>query len=319
MASPHTGPLILPTAKEVESITKHADGELTFADIVLTGRINEAGGKEYRIDAKPVPDYMLQARGLTPDVNAPRASRFVECINVKSFGVLGKDAKNQGDGWTADTAILDAAGLAPVSGLIKGANLDDKWGPEKLKFAARAVVEGIYGEENLPKSYPSSVSDRLTGPCMVASEIYTGDLGAFAGEKAVIHALGMNYDPSKIHHGFPSVLNADKDTVVAIQAYAYLNVFREILALMQKRPHIRKYRLLPISGGSYSGDFVKDMHEITWAAIYAAVRLMSVEEQESLLASSCTFEMCLFSDFEKYEKAQEEILQRLQALPKETE
>merc|ERR1712107_10097 len=130
---------------------------------------------------------------------------------------------------------------------------------------------------------------------------------------------GMNYDPSKIHHGFPSVLNADRDSVVSIQAHAYCNVFRECLALMQKRPRLRKYRLLPISGGSYAGAFLKDMHEITWAAIYAAVRLMSVEDQEALLATSCTFEMCLFSDFEKYSQAKDDILQRLQALPKEKE
>jgi len=318
MGAQDSGPLVLPTAKEVEAITTAANGELIFADIELTGRTNEAGGKEYRIAPKPVPDDMLRARKL-PDVDVPRASRFVEVIEVKSFGVLGKDAKNEGDGWQADTAICDAAGLAGVSGLIKGEKLDDKWGPKKLKFAAKAIVDGVYGEDKLPECYPSSVSERLTGPGKVASEIYTGDLGAFAGEKTVIHALGMNYDASKIHHGFPSVLNADESIVIAIQSHVYVNVLRECLALMQTRPRIRKYRLLPISGGSYAGTFAKAMPRITWEAIYAAVRLLSVEEQEALLASSCTIDMCLFSDADQYAKAKADILQRLQALPKEKE
>eukprot|EP00440_Ansanella_granifera_P050427 gb/GFBE01054655.1/.p1 GENE.gb/GFBE01054655.1/~~gb/GFBE01054655.1/.p1 ORF type:complete len:382 (+),score=98.09 gb/GFBE01054655.1/:1-1146(+) len=298
IASQGTAPLTVPSSEDVAKLVKATPATACgLLDVVLTGRANSCGGKEYRLEAKPLPEGMLAARS-SPDAKSSEALEFLQKLKVQNYGVLGQNKAGEGPGWKANTAILDAAGFAPVQGLMTQGASDGKWGLGRLKFAARAVAEAIHGQD-LPEAYPGEISEQLVSPGAAGSWVYDGKAGAFEGEKVVVHAIGMNYDLSKAHYGFPTVVNADEASATAIQAFTYANVMKQCLALMKSHtPAIHTWRLLPLSGGSYAGDFAKAMPKITCEAIYAAIRSLSQQEKATLLTSECCFELCLYTEEE---------------------
>ena len=105
----------------------------------------------------------------------------------------------------------------------------------------------------------------------------------------------MNNGPVSVIHvaspDFRSCSGIKREEAMGALAKAYCNVFKEFNCSGLKR-----LRLLPISGGTFSGRFQSQVPALIAEAIQAAYRSLPIPVQATLKAA--TFEMCIYDEDE---------------------
>lgn len=191
---------------------------------------------------------------------------------VKSYGILGLSSKEQkADPPDEDTILVDPAGLPFIRG--------DK-GPKDAKGAAQANYRWL--EIDQADSFPEEVKNAITEECQAKYYAYAD------GKKKCIHVVGPDLRTSD-ERGY--TLNE----AVAKLALAYANVFEEFVTV-GKQQGLTRMRLLPISGGIFSGDFKAQLPEMTARAVQFAYDRLSEDQQHYISKSS--IDMCIFMDSE---------------------
>ncbi|CAJ1328466.1 unnamed protein product, partial [Effrenium voratum] len=141
-------------------------------------------------------------------------------------------------------------------------------GPWGASGAAGANYEwlGIADDE----SFPEDVVEAIQEPLQAKFHAY-GERGA----KKCIHVVGPDFRMKD--RGFT------EDDAVQELALAYSNTLREFCT-----SGLRKLRLLPISGGIFSGPFKDDLPELTVRALQAAFKQMPDAQMRHL--QTCSIE-----------------------------
>lgn len=187
-------------------------------------------------------------------------SRLTARIKVVPYGVLGSSSAGQvALEPSAETAFVDPAGLHHIRG-----------GPGGAGGAAGVIYKwlGIYDSP----AFPEAVRESITKPLQAKFHAY-GD----NGEKKCIHVVGPDF---RTRH-------YTREEAEAELAEAYANVFREFRASGLKR-----LRLLPVSGGIFSGPFGGELPTLTADALAAGFERLSPEEKDWVLAAHV--ELCIF-------------------------
>jgi len=159
-----------------------------------------------------------------------------------------------------ETAFVDPAGLHHIQGN----------GPAGAGGAAGVIYRwlGISQEPSFPLSVTSAIQTSLQAKFHTYGE---------RGEKKCIHVVGPDFRSRRY----------SRAEAVAELSEAYRNVMSEFC-----KTGLQKLRLLPVSGGIFSGPFKKELPAMTAEAVEAAFRQLTSEEQAQMLNSSV--QMCVF-------------------------
>jgi hypothetical protein len=84
-----------------------------------------------------------------------------------------------------------------------------------------------------------------------------------------------------------------KTHAIDLLARVYKNIFRQFA-----QSRLTHLRLLPVSGGIYSGQFQHIMPEITFIAINQAIRKLSKSDYQFLQHRKDTIKMCIFEEIQ---------------------
>lgn len=184
-------------------------------------------------------------------------------LRLKNYGVLGTQLAVNGKevrmAPTPDETVVmvDPAGLHHIHASASGAG-----------GASRSIYRFI----GLVGSFPLQVRQAITRECEAKLHCYNG--------KHVIHVVGPNFTRG----------NWARDDAVGKLAVAYSNVFREFA--VSKKPCLR---LLPISGGIFSGPFAAVFPSMTSEAISAAIATMQSAHPEVFqIISNAHVELCVY-------------------------
>eukprot|EP00438_Fugacium_kawagutii_P034089 Skav232049 [mRNA] locus=scaffold1641:7739:8554:+ [translate_table: standard] len=197
----------------------------------------------------------------------------MDALDVKGYGILGlsnngKQVEPPGE----DTVLVDPAGLPFIQG---------EKGPRDAKGAAQANYKWL--EIDQDESFPKEVKEAITDECKAKYHAYAG------GTKKCIHVVGPDLRNPQV-----------KNEAEAVEklAEAYRNVFREFV-----EHGLTKMRLLPISGGIFSGAFKPELPEMTARAVQTALDELSEAERQHI--NNSRIEMCIFmeSEFEEFVSA----------------
>jgi len=187
-------------------------------------------------------------------------TRILAHAEVVPYGVLGSSSAGPvAPEPDAETAFVDPAGLHHIRG-----------GPGGAGGAAGVIYRwlGIAGE----RSFPEPVKAAVTAPLLAKFHAY----GA-SGEKKCIHVIGP--DLRARHY---TLAKATEEL-----SEAYKNVFAEFYS-----SGLHRLRLLPVSGGIFSGPFGEQLPQITAEALAVGFSKLPEEQQQHLLDSHV--EMCIF-------------------------
>jgi len=203
-----------------------------------------------------------------------RFARFASAVQapiaLKKYGVLGSGLNASGsfvqNGEKPDQSvvIVDPAGLHHIHGTPHGAG-----------GAAGSIYRwlGIY---NSPR-FPTDVQAAITEPTHAKFHAYDQ-------EKLVIHAVGPNFRKESV----------DRKQGVAMLSATYANILREY-----HLSGVHTLRLLPVSGGIFSGPFKNELPEMTREALEAALLTLPGKTREEILkAWPPRLEMCIFAEAE---------------------
>mmetsp|Transcript_83715 Transcript_83715/g.132676 ORF Transcript_83715/g.132676 Transcript_83715/m.132676 type:complete len:224 (-) Transcript_83715:52-723(-) len=163
------------------------------------------------------------------------------------------------------TVLVDPAGLHHIRG-----------GPFGAAGAAGANYQWL--EISEAEAFPEDVQEAITTECQAKYHAYAD------GRKKCIHVVGPDFRDC-----FDD-MDCTIDDAVKKLTLAYGNVFEEFCG----DKSLRKMRLLPISGGIFSGPFKDDLPEITAKAVQAAYDALTAEKKEHIMQSS--IEMCIFME-----------------------
>jgi len=203
-------------------------------------------------------------------------------MSIKPYGVLGVQldslhhfVRQAPEPWGL-TAIVDPAGLRFVHDL----------GPAGAGGASHAIYSWL--RINLDARFPSDVRDGIQKECDAKMHQY--------GEKQVIHVVGPDFSQ------VPWASWQAQQTALQKLTLAYKNILLEFEASKSQR-----LRLLPVSGGIFSGPFHQQLPHLTFQALEKAFRSLPESSQEHLLQrfKDHKLEMCIFqeSDLPSYEAA----------------
>jgi len=203
------------------------------------------------------PKSLVRAAGMEP-VHAE--GRWISCVKVVPYGVLG--SSNTGlvaAEPDAETAFVDPAGLFYIQGDPSGAG------------GAAGV---IYRWLGLTDRFPEPVREGITAPLQAKFHAY--------GERKCVHVVGPDLRARPY----------TRDEAVDELSEAYAAVLREFFS-----SGLRRLRLLPISGGIFSGFFADELPQLTAEALEAGFGKLDAEKQQ-WLRKEAQVEMCVFLDFE---------------------
>jgi hypothetical protein len=193
-------------------------------------------------------------------------SVFLSKLAVMPWGVLGDVEKacnlHRGSVPSVNTAIVDPAGLHYI-----------KTGPAGAGGASGAIYKWLGIDRD--SSFPEEVSEAIQCEGDVVLHFY--------GDKAVIHTVGPDLRLCSTfgHH----------------QAICTLSVcYSNILAKFADQPNLTCLRLLPISGGIFSGALTHMMPDITVHALAAGFAQLNSEKRSRLLDAMTRIELCIYSD-----------------------
>eukprot|EP00438_Fugacium_kawagutii_P008513 Skav231135 [mRNA] locus=scaffold992:196615:197373:+ [translate_table: standard] len=195
---------------------------------------------------------------------------------VKSYGILGRSSTEHkappAPPPDEDTILVDPAGLPFIRG--------DK-GPRDAKGAAQANYQWLGISE--AESFPEEVRRAITEECQAKYYAYAD------GKKKCIHVVG------------PDLRKKSDDQVYSFEeavqklAIAYRNVFEEFCTVGMQEG-LSRMRLLPISGGIFSGEFKEKLPDMTCRAVNDAYGQLSEDKKRHIMKSS--IEMCIFMESE---------------------
>ena len=197
-------------------------------------------------------------------------------LGARGVTMRGSDpAKSEGP----PIVIVDPAGLHHVQ---------PPGGPCGAGGAAGVIYSwlGIGDDESFPNPVIASV--RSTGDAK---------LHMYSNQHLVIHAVGPDL----------RVEDCDAKGAVARLSRAYSNILRQFATAGIADGAV--LRLLPVSGGIFSGEFQPRLPILTFQALRKALREVLVSEpavRAALLAPRCRVEMCIFleDEFAPFVRAQ---------------
>eukprot|EP00438_Fugacium_kawagutii_P023725 Skav228052 [mRNA] locus=scaffold1188:227944:228687:+ [translate_table: standard] len=198
-------------------------------------------------------------------------SLFFRAPEVKSYGILGRSNKGKkAEPPDENTILVDPAGLPFIR----------HKGPRDAKGAAQANYQWL--EISEAESFPQPVKEAITEECKAKYHAYAG------GKKKCIHVVG------------PDLRSSDGkdftfDQAVEKLTIAYRNVFEEFCRVGMKH-NLYQMRLLPLSGGIFSGPFKEDLHRMTAQAVQAAFSQLAEDKKHHMMNSS--IDMCIFMESE---------------------
>jgi len=199
---------------------------------------------------------------------SPAGSRLVAHVKVVPYGVLGSSssAGKVAPEPDAETVFVDPAGLHYIRG-----------GPGGAGGAAGAIY-GWLGIASAP-AFPQEVRASLTRSLQAKFHAYGS-----SGEKKCIHVVGPDF-----RTGVATCCTRPytREEAEAELAEAYFNVFREFHA-----SGLRRLRLLPISGGIFSGSFGGEIPQLTADALAAGFARLDEDVQAWVLRAD--LELCVF-------------------------
>lgn len=194
------------------------------------------------------------------------ASAMIQAIQVKDYGVLGSSTSGPKESKPdQDTAFVDPAGLHHI-----------REGPWGAAGAAGANYKWLGIDED--ESFPEDVTAAITEPLQAKFHAYGED-----GSKKCIHVVGPDFREKD--------RDFQREHAVKELAQAYGNVLTQFLD-----SGLKKLRLLPISGGIFSGPFRQELPELTAEALQVAYDTLEAEMKKHVDES--TIEMCIFVDAE---------------------
>eukprot|EP00438_Fugacium_kawagutii_P013648 Skav213121 [mRNA] locus=scaffold107:93559:94671:+ [translate_table: standard] len=203
---------------------------------------------------------------------------LLRVVQVKSYGILGMSSEGKKvEPPDEITVLVDPAGLTFVQ---------DK-GPGGAKGAAAVIYKWLEISED--ESFPQDVRQAITEECHAKYHSYADD------KKKCIHVVGPDF--RKIDD-----MDFTEDNAVDKLAVAYRNVFEEFCKVGAEHG-LKNMRLLPISGGIFSGRFKENLPEITVRAVQAAYEQLAEDKKQRMMNSS--IEMCIFmeSEFDMFASA----------------
>ena len=214
-------------------------------------------------------------------------------VSVVEYGVLGTQlmhgpSVNRGDWFRRQAcepdsliAIIDPAGLPFIQ----------KTGPSKACGASGAIYKWL-GIQKW-KSYPTQVKYAIKAETQAKLHVYVREGYQNNGPVSVIHVASPD---------FRSCSGIKREEAMGALAKAYCKVFKEFNCSGPKR-----FRLLPISGGTFSGRFQSELPALIAVAIHAANRSLPMPVQATLKAA--TFEMCIYDEdeYQSYTNAFEKL------------
>eukprot|EP00440_Ansanella_granifera_P014748 gb/GFBE01016030.1/.p1 GENE.gb/GFBE01016030.1/~~gb/GFBE01016030.1/.p1 ORF type:complete len:277 (+),score=44.45 gb/GFBE01016030.1/:1-831(+) len=199
-------------------------------------------------------------------------SRIMTAITVVPYGVLGSSSAGAvASPPGKDTAFVDPAGLHHIQGS----------GPAGAGGAAGAIYRWLGIAEDT--SFPEDVKAAIRAPLQAQFHAY-GE----GRSKKCIHVVGPDFRSRRY----------TRDEAVEELAEAYRNVLAQFSGT-----GLRVLRLLPVSGGIFSGPFKAELPAMTAEALQAAFAKLSIEQQDRVLSSR--LELCIFmaSDMLNFEIA----------------
>ena len=219
------------------------------------------------------------------------ALAFAQAMPLLPFGVLGQqlletgkvNAKAGPDPATLPgVVVLDPAGLDYI-----------QQGPSAAGGAAGALYKwlGIAHDER----FPQDVVDAVKCTSQAKYHAYSRAKDAPARTLHVIHAVGPDY---RRKYDADSVPEYSEACAVESLADTYFNVFVEFVACGQPA-----LRLLPVSGGIFSGKYARDIPRFTFECVQLALTRLSPTEQQAVVSRDVS--LCIFSqtELELFEQA----------------
>eukprot|EP00930_Biecheleria_cincta_P052739 TRINITY_DN38000_c0_g1_i1.p1 TRINITY_DN38000_c0_g1~~TRINITY_DN38000_c0_g1_i1.p1 ORF type:complete len:277 (+),score=46.97 TRINITY_DN38000_c0_g1_i1:26-832(+) len=197
------------------------------------------------------------------------SSEIFRHVKVVPYGVLGlsSDGKRASEP-DEHTAFVDPAGLHHIQG----------GGPSGAGGAAGALYKwlGI----NKDATFPAPVVAAITQPLLAKFHAY--------GNRMCIHVIGPDFRKRPY----------TRDEAVCELAQAYRNILLEFHC-----SGLPRLRLLPVSGGIFSGPFGPQLPELTAEALTSAFGELHPEVRPAVLGKD--LELCIFmaKEFPDFEKA----------------
>lgn len=200
---------------------------------------------------------------------ASSSSEIFARVKVVPYGVLGlsSDGKQAAEP-DEHTAFVDPAGLHHVQG----------GGPSGAGGAAGALYRWLGIDKDA--SFPAPVVAAITQPLLAKFHAY--------GNRMCIHVIGPDFRKRPY----------TRDEAVCELAEAYKNVLLEF-----HHSGLPRLRLLPVSGGIFSGPFGPQLPELTAEALTSAFGALQPEARQALLEKD--LELCIFmtKEFPDFEAA----------------
>eukprot|EP00755_Sulcionema_specki_P009430 Sspe_Gene.43670::Locus_21319_Transcript_1_1_Confidence_1.000_Length_2660::g.43670::m.43670 len=261
----------------------------SFAVVPILATSASYGALQFTYWALDLQDKSVQGR---PQMSMParvynaNKADFVTLVKVVPYGVLGTQLQDgkvvtvskepEADG---KIVIVDPAGLHHIQHLPKGAG-----------GAAGAIYKWLASDLPPEKPFPDVVREGITAPTHAQRYIYSG--------KPVIHAVGPDLRNKKYDE-----FSARRDLALTyksiLEQYAlHMNPDLEAWRPRQEYDNERTpwctLRLLPVSGGIFSGPFAKDMPRLTMDALVSAFDDLDRSKRRAIMCGSSGIELCIF-------------------------
>eukprot|EP00928_Gymnodinium_smaydae_P058974 TRINITY_DN4219_c0_g1_i1.p1 TRINITY_DN4219_c0_g1~~TRINITY_DN4219_c0_g1_i1.p1 ORF type:complete len:291 (+),score=58.99 TRINITY_DN4219_c0_g1_i1:62-874(+) len=198
-----------------------------------------------------------------------QATRLTRHARIVPYGILGSGSGGKvAEPPDAHTAFVDPAGLHHVQGN----------GPSGAGGAAGVIYRWLGIAED--DSFPPPVKAAIKAPLFAKFHEY--------GDKKCIHVIGPDFRKRQY----------SRDDAISELTIAYKNVLVEFCS-----SGLRSLRLLPVSGGIFSGPFKDQLPLLTAQALEEAFGSLSLEQRSHVLESDVA--MCIFmaSEVSAFEEA----------------
>jgi hypothetical protein len=196
-------------------------------------------------------------------------------VKLADYGVLGEQISLSGQIVRNAPDPLDCPGRCVV---VDPAGLPyiQHFGPRMAGAASGALYRWL--GTNRDSQFPQAVVASVTRPGLAKLHVY--------GDASVIHAVGPDFRDRRML----GVLQEDAE-IALIETYS--NILREFVegVACSERATLR---LLPISGGVFSGRFKRVIDAMTFNAILGAIRSLSATQRAVLRGEGIELEMCVF-------------------------
>ena len=239
--------------------------------------------------APPIGEFLAQKLSSTvpvgtPNVTAPeRAGRapaaevrtILRRVKLVDYGVLGEQISLDGEIVRNGPDPLDCPGRCVV---VDPAGLPyiQHVGPRMAGAASGALYSWLGISRD--SQFPQAVTAAVTRPGLAKLHVY--------GDASVIHAVGPDFRDA-------SVLGVSQEGAEAALIETYYNILREFVEGVASSEHAT-LRLLPISGGVFSGRFKGVIDVMTFSAILGAISSLSTTQRAVLRGEGIKLEMCVF-------------------------